>query len=69
MPPSVRRLRDDRITVLLVEQNVARALAIGDDAHVLERGRLVASGPAAELLSSDLIQAAYLGTRPGAQDR
>jgi branched-chain amino acid transport system ATP-binding protein len=59
----VRRIRDEGVTVLLIEQNVARALAVGDDAHVLERGRLVASGPAAELLTSDLIQAAYLGVR------
>jgi branched-chain amino acid transport system ATP-binding protein len=59
----VRRMRDEEVTVLLVEQNVARALAVADDAHVLERGRLVASGRAAELLRSNLVQAAYLGAR------
>jgi branched-chain amino acid transport system ATP-binding protein len=59
----VRRIRDEAVTVLLVEQNVARALAVADDAHVLERGRLVASGRAAELLRSNLVQAAYLGAR------
>jgi branched-chain amino acid transport system ATP-binding protein len=58
----VRAIRDEGVTVLLIEQNVARALATAADAHVLERGRLVASGPAAELLRSDLVQAAYLGT-------
>src|SRR4029434_3862725 len=42
----VRRMRDEEVTVLLVEQNVARALAVADDAHVLERRRLVASGRA-----------------------
>jgi branched-chain amino acid transport system ATP-binding protein len=57
----VRRIREAGVTVLLIEQNVAKALAIGDDAHVLERGRLVASGPAPELARSDLIRAAYLG--------
>jgi ABC-type branched-subunit amino acid transport system ATPase component len=57
----VRRVKDAGVTVLLIEQNVARALTIGDDAHVLERGRLVASGLASDLLRSDLIQAAYLG--------
>jgi branched-chain amino acid transport system ATP-binding protein len=50
------------VTVLLIEQNVARALAVADDAHVLERGRLVASGRAADLLRSGLIQTAYLGS-------
>ena len=59
----VRRIRDEDVTVLLVEQNVAKALAIADDAHVLERGRLVASGPASDLLRSNLVQAAYLGAR------
>src|SRR5215470_3430750 len=57
----VRRIRDEGVTVLLVEQNVAKALAIADDAHVMERGRLVASGPAAELLRSSLVRTAYLG--------
>ena len=57
----VRRIRDEDVTVLLIEQNVAKALAIADDAHVLERGRLVASGPAAELLRSSMVRAAYLG--------
>ena len=41
-------------------QNVAKALAIAD-AHVLERGRLVASGVAADLLRSSLVRTAYLG--------
>jgi branched-chain amino acid transport system ATP-binding protein len=60
----VRRIRDEDVTVLLVEQNVAKALAIADDAHVLERGRLVASGRAADLLRSNRVQAAYLGGGP-----
>jgi ABC-type branched-subunit amino acid transport system ATPase component len=63
----VRRIRDEDVTVLLIEQNIAKALAIADDAHVLERGRLVASGPAAELLRSSMVRAAYLGV--GAAER
>lgn len=43
----------------------ARALAIADQAHVLERGRLVASGAGRELLRSELVQAAYLGASGG----
>jgi len=58
----VHRIRDEGVTVLVIEQNVGKALTAADDAHVLERGRLVASGPAATLLRSDLVQAAYLGT-------
>jgi branched-chain amino acid transport system ATP-binding protein len=59
----VRKIRAEDVTILLVEQNVARALAVADDAHVLERGRLVASGRAADLLRSNPVQAAYLGAR------
>ena len=57
----VRRLHADGVTVLLVEQNVAQALAVADDAYVLERGRVVLRGPARALLASDDVRAAYLG--------
>jgi branched-chain amino acid transport system ATP-binding protein len=57
----VRRLRDDGVTVLLVEQNVAKALAIAEDAYVIERGRVVLRGPARELRDSDRVREAYLG--------
>ena len=57
----VRRLRAHGVTVLLVEQNVARALAVADEAYVLERGRIVLHGPARTLLDSDAMRAAYLG--------
>jgi branched-chain amino acid transport system ATP-binding protein len=57
----VRRIRDDGVTVLLVEQNVGKALALADHAYVLERGRIVAQGPGRDLLASDRIRAAYLG--------
>jgi branched-chain amino acid transport system ATP-binding protein len=49
------------VTILLVEQNVHQALAIADRAYVLENGRTVRTGTAAELLADDAIQAAYLG--------
>jgi branched-chain amino acid transport system ATP-binding protein len=55
------RARDQGMTVLLVEQNVAKALSIADHAYVLERGRVSMHGPAAELARSDRIRAAYLG--------
>jgi len=56
-----RRIADAGTTVLLVEQNVRKALALADRAHVLERGRLVAGGDAKELLRSDAVRSAYLG--------
>ncbi|HEY8524064.1 MAG TPA: ABC transporter ATP-binding protein [Acidimicrobiales bacterium] len=47
--------------VLLIEQNAASALRISDRAYVLERGRVVAEGPAHELLDDETVRAAYLG--------
>ncbi len=48
-------------TVLLVEQNAKKALSIADRAYVLETGRIVLEGNAAELLQNDSIRKAYLG--------
>ncbi len=48
-------------TVLLVEQNAKKALAIADRAYVLETGNIVLDGPAAELMNDDSIKKAYLG--------
>ena len=56
-----RRIADLGTTVLMVEQNVRKALAVADRGHVLERGRLVASGPAFLLARSSVIRQAYLG--------
>ena len=56
-----RRIADAGTTVLMVEQNVKKALAVADRGHVLERGVLVAGGPAAELARSDVVRNAYLG--------
>ncbi|WP_137390981.1 ABC transporter ATP-binding protein [Rhodoligotrophos defluvii] len=49
------------ITVFLVEQNARQALSIAEDAFVLEKGRLVRAGPAAELVKDQTVAAAYLG--------
>jgi len=63
----VRRIRDEGVTVLLVEQNVAKALAIAERAYVLERGAIVMKGAARSLLGSERLRASYLGTetKPG----
>jgi branched-chain amino acid transport system ATP-binding protein len=57
----VRRLRDEGITVLLVEQNVAKALALAEDAYVIERGRVVLRGAARDVLESERVREVYLG--------
>jgi acyl-CoA reductase-like NAD-dependent aldehyde dehydrogenase/ABC-type branched-subunit amino acid transport system ATPase component len=56
-----RRIADAGTTVLMVEQNVRKALAVADRGYVLERGRLVASGAATLLARSSVIRHAYLG--------
>jgi branched-chain amino acid transport system ATP-binding protein len=48
-------------TLLLVEQNARKALAVSDQAYVLERGSIALSGPAADLSRDPRVQAAYLG--------
>ena len=50
-----------RTTVLLVEQNAKKALAIADRAYVLETGNIVLSGDAKEMMNNDSIKKAYLG--------
>ena len=61
-----RRIADHGTTVLMVEQNVRKALAVADRGYVLERGRLVASGPATLLARSTVVREAYLG-KPATQ--
>ncbi|MCY7317808.1 MAG: ABC transporter ATP-binding protein [Ramlibacter sp.] len=57
----VRRIADSGTTVLVVEQNVRKALAVADRGYVLERGTVVASGPARLLARSTVVREAYLG--------
>ncbi|MDB5962381.1 MAG: transporter [Massilia sp.] len=55
------RLRAENMTILLVDQMAALALALADRAYVLEGGRVVAQGTAAEIASNDALAKAYLG--------
>ncbi|MFN3929424.1 MAG: ABC transporter ATP-binding protein, partial [Thermoflexus sp.] len=57
----IRSLREQGLTMLLVEQNARQALRVADRAYVMEAGRIVREGPAAELLKDPALQAAYLG--------
>jgi acyl-CoA reductase-like NAD-dependent aldehyde dehydrogenase/ABC-type branched-subunit amino acid transport system ATPase component len=62
----VRRIADQGVTVLMVEQNVRKALAVADRGFVIERGRLLASGPASLLARSRVVREAYLGKKKDA---
>ncbi|HXJ83211.1 MAG TPA: ABC transporter ATP-binding protein [Candidatus Methylomirabilis sp.] len=53
--------KDDGVSVLLVEQNAAIALDLADHAYLLETGRVVMSGPAADLKRNEAIRRSYLG--------
>jgi branched-chain amino acid transport system ATP-binding protein len=57
----IQSLRDQGITILLIEQNVKHTLEIADRAYVLENGRVVLQDACCDLLKSDYIRKAYLG--------
>ncbi len=70
----VRGLRDEGVSILLVEQNARAALETSDFGYVLETGEIALSGPSTDLASDARVQATYLGggtdddDRPGGQD-
>ena len=57
----IKNINRDGTTILLVEQNAGKSLAISDRAYVLENGRIVLTGTGEELASSEMVQKAYLG--------
>lgn len=57
----IERIRDEGVTIFLVEQNAHRALQISDRGYVLENGEIVLQGLGSELLSNDEVKRAYLG--------
>lgn len=57
----IQNLREQGITILLIEQNVHQSLEIADRAYVLENGRISLQGGSDELLESDYVRKAYLG--------
>lgn len=57
----ISEIHADGTTILLVEQNARKALAVADQAYVLESGRIVLEGPADELRHMDQVRKAYLG--------
>jgi branched-chain amino acid transport system ATP-binding protein len=58
---TIARLKEAKMTILLVEQFAAAALEVADYGYVLENGRLTSSGPAAALRDDPAVRAAYLG--------
>jgi branched-chain amino acid transport system ATP-binding protein len=59
---ALKRIREQGVTVLLVEQNVHHALALADRAYVLETGRVTLSGTSAALARDPRVQQQFLGT-------
>ena len=57
----IKQINKDGTTVLLVEQNAGKSLAISDRAYVLENGEIVLSGTGKELSESEMVKKAYLG--------
>jgi len=57
---AVRRIAERGTTVVLIEQNAVRALAVASRGYILEKGRVVAEGTSSELAASGLVRAAYL---------
>ena len=63
---SLRRLRDERgMTILVIEQNARLALSLADDGYILENGRIMLDGTAAELAANPIIRSLYLGMTDG----
>jgi len=57
----IQRVNETGVAILLVEQNLAKALAIADHGYVIQTGRVVMQGPARDLLQDEAVRKAYLG--------
>ena len=62
---TMRRLREEGTTILLVEQNLATALSVGDRVYVMEKGEIRVTATAAELRASPEVLQRYLGVASG----
>jgi branched-chain amino acid transport system ATP-binding protein len=63
---AILSLRAQGVAILLVEQMVERALEIADEAYVMQNGRVIAGGAAAEIAAGDALQAAFMGEHSAA---
>jgi branched-chain amino acid transport system ATP-binding protein len=57
----IQRVNATGVAILLVEQNLAKALAIANHGYVIQTGRVVMEGPAQDLLRDEAVKKAYLG--------
>jgi len=57
----IKKLNEEGVTILLVEQNVHHALELSDRGYVLEKGRILLEGKGSELLDHEYVKNAYLG--------
>ncbi len=57
----IRKIKEEGVTILLVEQNVTQTLAMCDRAYVLENGRIVLGGTGSELMQDEQVKEAFLG--------
>jgi len=58
---AVETIRKTGVTILLVEQRIAESLQIADRAYILQTGKVMLSGPAAEIRENPEVRRAYLG--------
>jgi branched-chain amino acid transport system ATP-binding protein len=58
---TVRQLKNEGMTILLVEQNVREALDLADRGYILQTGRIVGEGSGQDLMASDQVKSAFLG--------
>jgi branched-chain amino acid transport system ATP-binding protein len=58
---TIRRLHGEGLTILLVEQNLKKALSVADRGYVVETGKIALQGTSAELQADPAVRAAYLG--------
>jgi branched-chain amino acid transport system ATP-binding protein len=57
----IKKIKEQNITILLIEQNVVKSLKIADRGYIMENGKIVLSGEANKLLADDKIRKAYMG--------
>ena len=62
---SIRQVREDGLTILIVEQNARQALQLADRGYVMERGNIVLEGTGENLLNNEEVERMYLGRRNG----
>jgi branched-chain amino acid transport system ATP-binding protein len=61
----IKRMNEQGVTILLIEQNAYQALELAHRAYILEQGSIVGAGRGEELLHNDEVRQAYLGLADG----